>query len=82
MIIIIIMFTDTSSEGTQFAVALSPGYYTYYDAELIINARQTTEVTITTSSTSNVVTVYGNWSLHYDFGYSMRTTTDIEEKGT
>lgn len=62
-------------------MALSPAYYDYFDAEIIINARQTTEVTITTSSTSEVVTVYGNWSLHFDLDYSMRTTLDIEEKG-
>lgn len=76
------IFTETSNEGTLFAVALSPSYYSKYDAELIIiNARHTTEATITTSRTSDVVTVYGNWSLHYDFDYIKRTTTDIEEKG-
>lgn len=73
----------SSSEGTSFVVGLPPAYVagSYYDADLIVNARQTTDVTITTGTTSEVVTVYGNWSLHYGFTYSMRTTTDIEEKG-
>ena len=76
------LLTGTStSEGTQFAIALSPSAYTYYHAELIVNARQTTDVTITTSSSSEVVTVYGNWSLHYDVDYSMRTDDGIESKG-
>lgn len=76
-----IVFAGTSNEGTNFALALSPSHNTVYHGEIIINARETTEVTITTSSTSEVVTVYGNWSLHYDVDYNMRTTTDIEDKG-
>lgn len=71
----------TSNEGTEFTVALSPSQYDHYHAELIIHARETTEVTITTISTSEVVTVYGNSSLHYDLNYSMRTTNYIEDKG-
>ena len=70
-----------TSEGTQFAIALSPNPYSYYHAELILNARQTTDVTITTSSSSEVVTVHGDWSLSYDVDYSMRTENGIESKG-
>lgn len=63
-------------------MALSPSHYDTFHAEMIINARETTQVTITTSSTNEIVTVYENWSLHYDLDYDMRTTTDIEDKGT
>lgn len=62
-------------------MALSPSHNEVYYAEIIISARETTEVTITKNSTSEIVTVYENWSLHYDVDYNMRTTTDIEEKG-
>lgn len=70
-----------SNEGTRFAIALPPAVTEERHAELIINVRQTTEVTVTTSSTSEVVTVYGNWSYRYDFPYSMRTINGVEEKG-
>lgn len=62
-------------------MALSPSWDTQNDAELIINARQTTDVTIRTNSTTDIVTVHENWSLHYGFPFNMRTTADIEEKG-
>ena len=77
--------TDTlanGSEGTQFAIALAPCIRSNReDAELIVNARQTTDVTITTSASSQVVTVYGNWSLHYDVDHDMRPQSGIESKG-
>ncbi len=71
-----------SSEGTEFAIALTPeGHLEYYKAELILNARETTEVTISTATGTDVVTVHGNWSLHYDLPYALRTINDIEDKG-
>lgn len=73
--------TDMSNEGTQFAVALPPSSQSTFRAELIINARQTAEVTITTSTLSDVVTVSGNSSVYYEFDRIMRPQTDIEEKG-
>lgn len=69
------------SEGTKFALSFSPSQYDSDHAELIINARQTTEVTISMSDNTEVVTVAGNWSLHYDFEYEMRTVDGVENKG-
>ena len=63
------------------------GYYVWYrdmdiyDGELIINARETTDVTIRTSTTSEVITVTGGSSVYYDVNYTMRVTHAIEEKG-
>lgn len=71
-----------SNEGTNFVVALSPASISTYDGELIITARQTTDVTIATGATSEIVTVYENVPLYYDVDNSMRTTTGVEEKGT
>lgn len=70
-----------SNEGTSFAVAFSPGGHSQFDGELIINARQTADVTIETSTTSEVVTVNGNSSHHHDYPFSMRAVADIEDKG-
>ncbi len=72
-----------TSEGTEFAIALPPieSEQDHYDAEIIINARETTQVTITTSNSSAVLTVYGNWSLASWLDYEMRTVDGIETKG-
>ena len=70
-----------TSEGTDFVIALSPIGNDNYDSELIINARQTTYVSISTSFFNQVVTVYGNWSLKYELDYNMRTVDGIENKG-
>lgn len=75
------LILSSASEGTYFAVGFSPTYYTAYRAELILNAKQTTSVNITTSTTSEVVTVSENLALHYEVAYAMRTIRDIEVKG-
>lgn len=71
-----------SNEGTHFVVAFSWSPSSLHHAEIIINARQTTTVTVSTSWTTDVFTVYGNWSYHHDIHYNMRTTTWIEDKGS
>ena len=65
----------------MFAVALPPDQFDRYDAELIINARELTDVTITNSSGSEVFTVYGGWSLKYRVPVDMRMRAEIEDKG-
>lgn len=76
-----ITFLDTSNEGTSFALAFPSVYIPGYHPQLIINARQTTEVAIRTRTQGEIVTVHGNWSLHYDIDADLRTTFDIEDKG-
>ncbi len=72
-----------SSEGAEFAFALSPSSTggRIYDGELILNARHTTQVTITTSSSTDTLAVYGNSSVHYVIPTSMRAVDGIEDKG-
>ena len=70
----------------MFAIALSRSLVDgtdddRYDGELIINARETTDVTIRTGTTSEVITVTGGSSMYYDVDYTMRVTHGIEEKG-
>ena len=52
-----------------------------YNAELIINARGTTDVTIASMLTSEVVTVTGGSSLRHSMVHSMRVVNGIEDKG-
>ena len=77
------MSVQSSSEGTQFAIALPPDYYYNHGIELLINAREQTDVTITNSSSSEVITVYGEWSLAYRIPADMRMnkTAEVEDKG-
>ena len=70
-----------SSEGTMFAIALSPSHFDYYDTELLINARQTTDVTVSNSGNTEVVTAHSNSSVHFNLPWSMRTVNGIEDKG-
>ena len=46
-----------------------------------MNARITTDVTIETAGSTDVVTVEGNWSLHYFMDESSRATVGVEDKG-
>lgn len=68
------------NEGRSFAVAFSNCESPYTGRELIINARQNTMVTISTSQKSETITVYENWSVHYDYDGGT-VTTDIQERG-
>ena len=69
------------SEGTFFAIALMPNRWSSFHAELIINARQTTSVTVTNNNTFVMLTVYGNSSEYFDVDYNMRVTDGTENKG-
>ena len=69
------------SEGTYFVVGLVPNVHSYHVADLVISARQTTLVNVTKYDTSETITVYENWSVHFRVDYDMRTDDGIETKG-
>ena len=52
-----------------------------YDAELLINARESADVSIKTMSTSDAIIVPGGSSVHYNVSYTMRVTNETEYKG-
>ena len=70
-----------TSEGTTFAIGLASSHEQSNNAEIIINAEQTAQVTISTSSSSDVLTVPGGWSEHHEVDYSMRVENGLENKG-
>ena len=84
-----ISFSAESNEGVLFAISLSrslggpsdgPIRTNQYNAELLINARETTDVTIASTLASEVVTVTGGSSLRHPVDQSMRVVNGIEGK--
>ena len=70
-----------SSEGTLFAIALPPTQWDYYDAELIINARRTTNVNILKAFSTDDIVVPGNDSYHYSVNYNDSVESGLQTKG-
>ena len=76
-----------TNEGTQFAIALSKAHTSSsahkYDGEIIINARKTTNINITTRNGDDTFMLAAGNSVHYqvDRGFRVSYGT-IENKGS
>jgi len=75
-----------TSEGTRFAIALPRslvrGATDQYDAEILISAKETTDVIISRKYyADDELTLPGGSSVRHHVSYTMRVSYGLEEKG-